>query len=482
MPSQEEFMRRAREANVVPLVREFSPQEETPLSLYRRLAAEPYSFLLESVEGEERIARYSFLGSDPFLIFRSRGERVELERDGAVTVREGNPLEILREVLAGFSGAAMPELPRFWGGAVGYLGYDLVRFVERLPAPPPDDLELPDSVLIFPRRVFIFDHLEHRAWSVAVAPVDGDPAAAYRRALDLLDAPLPPPREILRGAGGPTGVPVSPVDRERFGSWVARAKEYIRAGDIFQVVLSHRLEAPTTAGGLVVYRQLRRLNPSPYMFLLHYPDFELTGASPEMLVRLEDGILRTRPLAGTRARDADPAEDRRLERDLLADAKERAEHVMLVDLGRNDLGRVCVPGSVRVTRLLQVERYSHVMHLSSEVEGRLEPDHTPVDVVAACLPAGTLSGAPKVRAMEIIDELELTRRGPYGGAVGYFGFTGNLDTCITIRTVLLKGGRAYVQAGAGIVADSDPEREYQETLNKAGAVLKALELAGGERP
>ncbi len=486
VPSRRQFLALAAENNLIPVYRELLADLDTPISIYKKLVGDGEGYLLESVEGGEQVARYSFIGSRPFLRFRGGGH--------------ADPLGALRGLLGGFRPAPVPGLPRFYGGLVGYLGYDLVRSLERLESPPPDDLHLPEALLMATELVVSFDHVTRSIKLVYNAVVDGSPEEAYTAAVRALEeaatrlrAPLPGEHHRqAAGAGvagrsdadsadprpGPGLVPTANMSREAFLDAVVRAKESIRAGEIFQVVFSQRFAIPQAPPPFDVYRALRNLNPSPYMFYLSFGEVVLAGASPEMLVRVDGGTATTRPIAGTRRRGRDEAEDLRLERELLTDAKERAEHVMLVDLGRNDLGRVCGYGTVEVSRFLSVERYSHVMHLVSEVRGRLAPGQDCLSALAACFPAGTLSGAPKVRAMEIIDEIEPSRRGPYGGAVGYFGFGGNMDTCITIRTVVFAGGRAYLQAGAGIVADSDPQGEYQESLDKAQALIRALELAG----
>jgi len=481
-PSRTEFLSLAREANLVPVCCDLPADLETPISAFLKLRNGHEAFLLESVEGGETVGRYSFIGVGPFPSLRAFGERVEVRDGDGLQQRCGDPLEVVREIVRRHRPAHTSGLPRFAGGAVGYFGYDLVRHFERLPHPPPDDLGLPSCYLVFADALVVFDHVKHTVKIVANALVDGEGEAAYRRAVqrvealyERLRAPLAPPLYAGRvDRRQQTQMPVGD-----FLAAVERAKEYVRAGDIFQVVLSRRfaLDVPGV-DGLDVYRALRMVSPSPYMFFLDFEGVQLAGSSPEMLVRLEGEVVRTRPLAGTRPRGRDEEEDRRLEASLLADEKERAEHVMLVDLGRNDLGRVCRYGSVQVDTLMSVERFSHVMHIVSDVRGRLRPGCDAVDVLRACFPAGTVTGAPKVRAMEIIDELEPVARGPYAGAVGYIGFSGNMDTAITIRTIVLAGGRAYLQAGAGIVADSIPEREYVETVNKAKALLRALELAG----
>ena len=461
------------------LVRELPADLETPVSAYLKLRDERPSFLLESVEGGEHLGRYSFIGVAPWRIltaWRGRAELVDGGRREAVSLVGRDVLDVLRGLLAG-GPPPIPGLPRFTGGAVGYLGYDLVRDLERLPATAADVLGLPEAVLLFCDLTVILDHVRHRLWVVAQAPLEGSPARAQARAAALIDSavarlrgplPLDPP---VAGCPAPARANLT---RDEYQAMVRRAKEYIAAGDAFQVVLSQRLTRPTAASPLAIYRALRRLNPSPYLFYLELPDsLRLIGSSPEVLVRLEGREAELRPLAGTRRRGRDQAEDRALAEELLADPKERAEHVMLVDLARNDLGRVCRFGSIRVPLLMEVERYSHVMHIVSAVRGEMAPGRDAVDLLRACFPAGTVSGAPKVRAMEIIEELEGSRRGPYAGAVGYLDYAGNMDVCIAIRTIVMHGQTAYLQAGAGIVADSDPAREYEETANK----LRAQELA-----
>ncbi len=481
-PTKTEFLSRTRVGNLVPVSCELPADLETPISAFLKVRGNPEAFLLESVEGGERIGRFSFIGAGPMMTIVSRGSSVEVRRHGQAEVISGDVLEVTRQILNQYRAVPDASLPRFSGGAVGYFGYDLVRLWERLPARPPDDVGLPTCYLVVADTVVIFDHVRHTMKIVANALVDGDGGAAYRTALEKVEqlyerlrAPL-----VLSNGGGrvqpvmDTGMPVA-----SFLAAVDRAKEYIRAGDIFQVVLSRRFSTELAGvDALDVYRALRTINPSPYMFFLDFEGVKILGASPELLVRVEGDEVETRPLAGTRPRGATDEEDLALEAALLADEKERAEHVMLVDLGRNDLGRVCEYGSVRVPELMSVERFSHVMHIVSDVRGRLRRGLDAIDVLRACFPAGTLTGAPKVRAMEIIDELEPLARGPYAGAVGYLGFSGNMDTAITIRTIVVAGDRAYVQAGAGIVADSVPEREYVETVNKAKALVRALERVG----
>ncbi|GBC93529.1 Anthranilate synthase component 1 [bacterium HR15] len=473
---------------LVPLYRETLADWETPLSAFYKVAGdEPYAFLLESVSGGERIARYSFIGFSPVAIVRSKGCEVRLWERGTgwrtleLPPRQ-DPLDPVRVLLHRYHFHRDPRLPRFVGGAVGYIAYDYVRFLERLPDQTHDDLQTDDCCLMFPEVLLIFDHVQHLIRVLVNALPGADPAEGYRQAmrrieqvLALLNRPLPPPPFVDAPAFQLN--PTPNLSREEFLNAVARAVAYIHAGDCIQVVLSQRFSQPVSAPPLNIYRALRSINPSPYMFLLRMDDTTLIGASPEVLVTVEGRQAITRPIAGTRPRGATEEEDQRLAQELLADEKERAEHIMLVDLGRNDLGRVCQYGTVHVPELMVIERYSHVMHIVSEVRGILKEGVDSFDVLRACFPAGTVSGAPKVRAMEIIEELEPTRRGPYAGAVGYFSYSGDMDTCITIRTILLKEGVAHVQAGAGIVADSVPEREYQECLNKAMAALRAIERA-----
>ena len=487
----------ARSPTLVPVWREIPTDLETPVSAYLKLARGPYGYLLESVEGGERLARFSFVGADPYLVLRVRAGVAEYRwlagaRAGVVERRAcADPLEAVREELARRPLHRVPGLPRFSGGAVGYLAYEAAaRFEPAVPVPDADPLDLPEAVFCFSDTLLIFDHVRHQARLLTYADLDataGDEARARARAEARLDKMArrlerPIPRQAL---AAPTSarregqqVARSPLEsREAYEGAVEKIKEYIRAGDCFQVVPSRRIAWPTSASAFAIYRALRSINPSPYMFYLALNDFAVAGASPELLVRVEDGEVAVHPIAGTRRRDPDPAVDAALEEQLRHDEKERAEHVMLVDLGRNDLGRVCRPGSVRVTQFLDVERYSHVMHLVSHVTGQLREGLTPLDALRAGFPAGTLSGAPKVRAMQIIAELEGQRRGVYGGAVGYLGFDGNLDTCIAIRTLVVKDGVAYAQAGGGIVADSVPHAEFLETESKLGAVLRALEEA-----
>jgi anthranilate synthase component 1 len=486
-PNFEEFTALARGVSLVPVYRQLIGDTLTPVSAFCKLGDGDWSFLFESVVGGERVGRYSFLGAGPFLRFEARGNRVRVEDAGGATEREhAAPHCLLQETLAAYRAPSVPGLPRFCGGAVGYAGYDAVRYVERLPHPPPDDRGLPDLCFGFYDRMVIFDHITKTVAAVAHARVDrGGLRATYddacRRVDALVDRLRNVPAELNTADVAPVGAATLPYRSnftpEAFEAAVAKCKEYIQAGDAFQVVLSQRLQTETTARPFDIYRTLRVVNPSPFLFYLKLGDLCLVGSSPEIMVRVEGDRVTLRPLAGTRPRGRDDDEDARLAVELCADPKERAEHIMLVDLGRNDVGRVARYGTVQLSDVMTVERYSHVMHLCSNVTGRLQPDKTALDALWACLPAGTLSGAPKVRAMEIIDELEPQRRGPYGGAVGYVDFSGNMDTCIALRTLVLQGQTAYLQAGAGIVYDSVPALEREETLNKARGLLRAMEMA-----
>ncbi|MCI0547243.1 MAG: anthranilate synthase component I [Candidatus Rokubacteria bacterium] len=498
-PSREEFRALATRGNLVPVYAELAADLDTPLSAFLRLRTGPYAFLLESVEGGEKWARYSFLGSDPLMIVTAKGNRVTARHaDGRRdSVPAGNPLEALRHVLSRFVPVPVPGLPRFQGGAVGFFAYDVVRHVERLPARARDDLRLPDAVFMLTDSLLVFDNLRHRLLVIANAHIDRTDPAALDRAYDQaavkigmllakLARPARPPAPLTRSDPAPLAALgeegfTSTMDEATFMDAVRRTKEYIAAGDAYQVVISRRLDTELRADPFTVYRALRTINPSPYLFFLRLGKTSIVGSSPEVLVRLEDGRIEERPIAGTHPRGATEAEDERLAAEMATDPKERAEHVMLVDLGRNDVGRVAAIGSVEVTDFMIVERYSHVMHLVSHVRGRLAPGKDAFDVLAACFPAGTLSGAPKIRAMEIIDELESTRRGPYGGAVGYISYSGNMDSCITIRTVVCHDGRASIQVGSGIVADSDPKTEWLETCAKARGMILAIRTAAQER-
>ncbi len=487
-PTLEEFCAQATGTGVLPVWREFLFDVDTAVTAYAKIRRPPFGFLLESVVGGDQWARYTFLGSAPAQAWRLHGDRAELwtPDDGWSPIVTDDPLSDFDERLRVRRPLATGGLPRLWGGAVGYFGYDVVRQVERLTNEPEDDLGLPDGLFMFMDVVLAIDNLLGRAMAIATVEVEEgldddelrrryDEAAEKTQRLvsQLSERASPKPLEI---GPEPTEDPAfsSTMTRAEYEAGVERIREYIFAGDAFQVVLSQRLSMPMPAEPFELYRVLRSLNPSPYLYFLELDGFSLVGSSPEVLVRVEDDVVTVRPIAGTRPRGVTPEEDRAFALDLQTDEKELAEHRMLVDLGRNDIGRVAEYGSITVPDLMIVERYSHVMHLSSQVEGKLKPGLSAMDVFRACFPAGTVSGAPKVRAMEIIDELEPFRRGPYAGAVGYFGWGGtSMDTAITIRTVLVKDGTAYVQAGAGIVADSDPAREYEETLNKARALLRA---------
>jgi anthranilate synthase component 1 len=479
-PSRSDFLGLARGGFSVPVCREMLADLETPVSAFLKIHRGPWGFLLESVHGGERWGRYSFLGTEPAGVIRITGGTVTVEDPlgHSVAIETDDPLGELRRRVMRATPVTLPGVPRFTAGAVGYLGYDVVRAFERLPATVPKDMNVPDATLLVPRSVLVFDNVAQKITAVTPVVVDDvdDPGVAYEAALAANDALL----ARLAGAvtlpvpvAGPPGELVSNVSPERYQAAVRRAKEYIRAGDVIQVVLSQRFEQPLRAAPFDVYRCLRTLNPSPYMFYLHLDELQVAGASPEVMARVEDDVMTVRPIAGTRPRGTSEMDDGRLEHELRADPKELAEHVMLLDLGRNDVGRVAEAGSVAVTERFVVERYSHVMHLVSNVEGRLAKGRDCFDAFRAAFPAGTLSGAPKIRAMEIIEELEPVRRGLYG----YFDASGAMDTAITIRTVVMQGGRAFVQAGAGIVADSDPEAEHQECVNKARGMLQALRMA-----
>jgi anthranilate synthase component I len=499
-PSQEEFLELARRGNLVPVTRKLLADFETPLSAYHKIRGQGESFLFESVEGGEHLGRYSFVGCNPRAIIRQNANRVDYIADGRLLeqfeiqkgggggqgriVRDG--LEVVERVLKKYRAVPLPYLPRFTGGAVGFIGYEFIHDVEPVVTRPPlDDLGTPTMYFLIADELLIFDRVNQTLTILVNAIIEegASPEEAYENAVaeierlvslleqPTLQLPVTVPREVPQ-------VPFeSNVARDKFLTNVTKAKDYILAGDIIQVVGSQRFSTNVKASPLDVYRAARSINPSPYMFLLELDGFSLVGASPEIHVRCEEGRVEIRPIAGTRPRGKTEEEDLAHEKDLLADPKERAEHVMLVDLARNDIGRVCDFGSVNVKELMIIERYSHVMHIVSQVEGKLSASKTPYDLMRATFPAGTLSGAPKIRAMQIISELEQTQRGPYGGCVGYFSFNGNLDTCITIRTALLKDGKAYVQAGGGWVTDSVPETEFEETVNKSKAMLKAIALA-----
>jgi anthranilate synthase component 1 len=526
-PTLDEFLKLAAQGNVIPITRRLLADIETPLSAYRKIRGAGESFLFESVEGGEHLGRYSFVGCNPRAVIKQTGNRVEVIENGKIVdkfevrsaavsatagtqsqhphelqsppaggsaaagtaapqVRDG--LAVVERVMKKYRAVLLPGLPRFTGGAIGFIGYEFIHDVEPVvPRPPKDELQTPIMVFLIADQLLIFDRVAQTITVLVNAFLDGaaDPAEVYEDAIgeiERLVALLEQPSEH-HPVSLPGEVPPVPfesnVTKEKFFANVLKTKEYIAAGDIIQVVGSQRFSAPVKASPIDVYRAVRSVNPSPYLFLLELDGFSLVGASPEIHVRCEDGKVEIRPIAGTRRRGKTPEEDAALEKELLADPKERAEHVMLVDLARNDIGRVCDFGSVQVKDLMIIERYSHVMHIVTQVEGKLSADKTLYDLMRATFPAGTVSGAPKIRAMQIISELEQTARGPYAGCVGYFSFNGNLDTCITLRTALLKDGRAYVQAGGGWVNDSTPEGEFQETVNKSMALRKAIAMAEG---
>jgi anthranilate synthase component 1 len=488
-PSPTEFAQLARQGNVIPVYTDLMADFETPVSAYAKLKDGGPAYLLESVEGGENLNRYSFIGCRPRKVFACGPQTTEIRRPGQPTERiptPADPLTLIQQEIAGYRPVKLPDMPRFTGGAVGYIGYEYITRIE--PTVPPaarDELKIPliyfmlsDTLLIFDRvkqtlRLCVNAHVADEsaaaaAYAAAVTEL-GSLEKVLRQPRELAPAPVVPPRAVT--------VPPGNFTRSVYEKMVDGVKEYIRSGDIIQVVPSQRFEVPFDRSALDLYRALRSVNPSPYMFILDTGDFALVGASPEVHVRLTDGLVEIRPIAGTRPRGATPAEDTALEKELLGDAKERAEHLMLVDLARNDIGRVCAFGSVHVPELMVIERYSHVMHIVSQVEGKIAPQQTAFDLMRATFPAGTVSGAPKIRAMQIIAENETVQRGFYAGALGYFSYDGNLDSCITLRTGLLQGGKLYIQAGGGVVADSDPAAEYQETINKASALFKAAQIA-----
>jgi anthranilate synthase component 1 len=487
-PSLDEFLALAKQGNVIPVFAELVGDCETPVSAFKKFSRCAYSFLFESTEKNDVSGRFSFVGFEPRIIIKSVGRDIRIVRDGIEErfSTTSDPLDELRKLMARHQFVSHPDLPRFVGGAVGFLGYEAIRFFEpKVPTAREDDLQLPEMIFMLTGNVLIFDH-RLRTLKVVVNAFldDGAPEKVYAHAVESMDS-------IMQQLAAPTDLPLVPIAldekqlmprsnfrREEFERAVERAKEYIRAGDIFQVVLSQRFESPFKGEPLDFYRCLRFINPSPYMFCLNFgDDFALVGSSPEMHVRLTGDTVEIRPIAGTSPRGLTTAQDERNAAELLADPKERAEHIMLVDLARNDVGRVAEFGSVRVTEFMGIERYSHVMHIVSNVIGRCRAGCSAFDVVRATFPAGTVSGAPKIRAMQIISELENVRRGCYAGAIGYFGFDGNIDSCIALRCAVLKNGQAYFQAGAGIVADSNPQREYEETVSKARAMMKALAMA-----
>lgn len=496
-PSQKEFLKLSRKGNLIPVFKEVSADLETPVSAYLKISkGAKYSFLLESVEGEEKIARFSFVAKNPELILQSKGTNVKIsrlsyggkEKTETLTVTD-TPLNFIREVMSKYKFVPAENLPRFCGGLVGYIGYDVVRFFERLPRKTKDDLKIPDMIFVLAKDLVIFDHRNHNFKIVSCVELgkgDSDQAklAKYSQALKKINETEKELNKPLstKSSGHSTKTAKklhvrSNLTKAQFEKNVIEAKKHITEGDIIQVVLSQRFGIGIHTDPFNIYRSLRVLNPSPYMYYLNFNGVKIAGSSPELLIRCEDGVVETRPIAGTRRRGKDAAEDEALAKELLNDPKEKAEHIMLVDLGRNDLGRVSQQGSVKISEFMIVEKYSHVMHIVSNVVGKLRKDKDSLDVLQAAFPAGTVSGAPKIRAMEIIEDLEGISRGPYAGCIGYLSFSGNLDTCITIRTIVVSKQTAYVQAGAGIVADSDPEKEYLETVNKAKAQIMAVEQA-----
>lgn len=490
-PTLQEVMADSQKYNLIPIVRDMLADTETPIRLFHGFSEEPYAFLLESVEGGMQWARYSFLGTDPFLIIRGKHGEVEVLEGDKRTVLKEKPVQALKQLLGRYKSPNREDLPRFTGGAVGFFGYDLLQYYEKLPAHRHDDLNMDDIRFMFCDQIIVFDHFKQQIKVIANmhVPEDADVSAiqqAYDQACEKIEqmihklhtsSSIPPMRQTRSLSDIELGPLVSNMSKEQYMAGVEKAKDYIRSGDIFQVVLSQRFEMETEATPLQVYRVLRTMNPSPYMYYLKLNEEVIVGTSPELLVRVEGDQVQTRPIAGTRPRGKTPEEDKDLEKELLADQKELAEHLMLVDLGRNDLGRVSEYGTVHCDTYMEIERYSHVMHIVSNVSGKLSKDKDFFDAFISCLPAGTVSGAPKLRAMEIIAEVENEARGAYAGAIGYLGFSGNLDTCITIRTIIFKNGKAYVQAGAGIVYDSVPEKEYEETVNKAKGMLKSIAMA-----
>ena len=486
-PTFKEFSRLAKQGNLIPVYEELLMDLETPLSFFKRLERDRYSFLLESVEGSERWARYSFLGTRPHRIFKSHGNRVTIIENGKTQTRVADePLKILEELLKGCHPVPVAGVPPFFGGALGYVSYDAVEQFHEIGNDKKDPLGMPEIFFVFVQTLVAFDNLKHTIKVIDNARVEhgtnlrqayNQSIARIRKVISSLQKKPRgiEPRDLTQGKG--TRKFRSNLTQEGFKKAVIKAKEYIKAGDIIQAVICQRLETETEADPFEIYRALRFINPSPYMFYLELEDLRVIGSSPETMVRLTGDTIELRPIAGTRRRGATPEEERELEADLLADPKERAEHIMLVDLGRNDVGRVAEIGSVEVNELMAIERYSHVIHIVSNVRGKLASGKTPFDLFVSAFPAGTVSGAPKIRAMQIISELEPQKRGLYAGAIGYFGYNGNLDTCIVIRTIVMKGKKVFINAGAGIVADSDPASEYQETLNKARAMLRAIELA-----
>ena len=472
-PTLEEVKKLGKAGTIVPIYREIVADLETPVSAFLKINRKGYSFLLESVEGGERLARYSFIGTEPYRVLTTHSED------------KLDPLPLIAEELGKYKQVSVGELPKFCGGAIGFLSYETVTRFEDLPSPDSDPLDLPESLFMFVDTLLIFDHVTHRIKVLSHVYIGEDIEGAYQTAVDkidglvtLLNGPIPPAKQMKGSISANSETrPSSNFSKQDYEAVVSKIRDYVIDGEVIQVVPSQRLAQPTDAAPFDIYRALRTINPSPYMFYFDFVDFFIIGASPEILVRVEDDKVTTRPLAGTRPRGSTPEEDVRLEHELRADDKERAEHIMLVDLGRNDIGRVSEPGTVEVSELMEVERYSHVMHLVTNVEGKLRNDMNAFDALRACFPAGTVSGAPKIRAMEIIAEVESEKRGPYAGAAGYFSFSGDMDMAISIRTMVLSKGVAYTQAGGGVVYDSVPEREYEETMNKARALLNAISQA-----
>jgi len=486
-PTYKAFCQLAKQGNLIPVYQELLMDLETPLSFFKRLERDRYSFLLESVEGSERWARYSFLGTSPHRVFKARGNQVEIVENGKLKKLVSDvPLNILQDLLKGRRPVTVLGVPPFFGGALGYVSYDAVEQFHDIASSAQDPLGMPEIFFVFVQTLVAFDNLKHTIKVIDNVEINektnlrGAYDASVKRIRKVISSLQKKPRGIeprdLNQSKGNRRFR-SNLTQQGFEKAVTRAKEYIKAGDVIQVVLCQRLETETNTDPFEIYRALRFINPSPYMFYLELEDLRVIGSSPETMVRLTGDTIELRPIAGTRRRGATPEEERALEDDLLADPKERAEHIMLVDLGRNDVGRVAEIGTVEVNELMAIERYSHVIHIVSNVRGKLAADKSAFDLFVSAFPAGTVSGAPKIRAMQIISELEPQKRGLYAGAIGYFGYNGNLDTCIVIRTILMKGKKVFITAGAGIVADSDPRLEYQETLNKARAMLKAVDLA-----
>jgi anthranilate synthase component 1 len=486
LPDFKTFSKLAQKGNLVPVYAELLADLETPVSSFLKICDSEYAYLLESVESQEKIGRYSFLSSDPSMVIKSKGRLIEISEfdyNGKANKKsfltETNPLDEVKKILQGLRYVSLKELPRFCGGFVGYISYDLVRFFENIPDKNTDDLKLPDSIFMLSNNLLVFDHVEYKIKIIANVYIKDRASVklAYLqgvRDINCLSEKLLKQIKIEKKKSSNAAKVSSNFTKNHFCNIVSKAKEYIKKGDIIQVVLSQRFKTKQHKSAEDIYRRLRSINPSPYMYYLKFKDFHIVGSSPELLIRCEDGLIETRPIAGTRRRGKDSKEDDLLAKELLNDKKERAEHLMLVDLGRNDLGRVASKGSVKVQDFMIIEKYSHVMHIVSSVVAKLDKKFDIFNALSSAFPAGTVAGAPKIRAMEIIDELENMRRGPYAGCIGYFSFSGNLDTCITIRTIIIKDGFCYIQAGAGIVADSVPDREYKETQNKAKALIEAI--------